>query len=129
MDQVRTEAVVIAAGGSLGEALRVAKDWPRSGEQVALEIVANYAAIQKNNRVGKPLKLAGKTYSRGLFCHAPSKIVVRLPGPREANDAVFLSAAEAAMALMRLTVPILFPLMTRSWLEIAMAGPPMEFLP
>ena len=47
----------------------------------ALEVVANFDAVQKNGRFGKPLKLAGKAYSRGLFCHAPSEIVVRLPGP------------------------------------------------
>ena len=44
-----------------------------------LEVVANYDAVQKNTRFGKPLKLAGTTYTRGLFCHATSKIVVRLP--------------------------------------------------
>ncbi len=54
---------------------------PNTAVQPGLEVVANYDAIQKNNRFGKPLKLAGKAYSRGIFCHAPSKIVVRLPAP------------------------------------------------
>ncbi len=54
---------------------------PKTAVQPGLEVVANYDAIQKNNRFGKPLKLAGRTYSRGLFSHAPSKLVVRLPGP------------------------------------------------
>lgn len=53
-----------------------------------LEIVANYDAIQKENRFGKPLKLAGKMYARGIFCHAVSKIVVRLPGPGQKFQAV-----------------------------------------
>jgi len=52
----------------------------RTAAEPGLEVVANFDAIQKNNRFGKPLKLAGKTYARGLFCHATSKIVVRLPG-------------------------------------------------
>lgn len=46
-----------------------------------LEVVANLDPVQKNARFGKPLNLAGKTYSRGLFCHATSKIIVRLPSP------------------------------------------------
>ena len=56
---------------------------PRPG----LEVVANYDAIQKNARFGKPLKLAGELYSHGLFCHAPSRIVVRLPGPGKTFEA------------------------------------------
>jgi len=54
---------------------------PKTTAQPGLEVVANFDAIQKNNRFGKPLKLGGKTYSRGIFCHALSKLVVRLPGP------------------------------------------------
>ena len=54
---------------------------PQTTAQPGLEVVANFDAIQKNNRFGRPLKLAGKTYSRGIFCHALSKLVVRLPGP------------------------------------------------
>ena len=54
---------------------------PKTDAQPGLEVVANFDAVQKNARFGKPLKLAGKAYARGLFCHASSKIVVRLPGP------------------------------------------------
>ena len=46
-----------------------------------LEIVSNYDAIQRNNRFGHPLQIGGVKYAHGLFCHAPSRIVVRLPGP------------------------------------------------
>ena len=46
-----------------------------------MEVLSNYDLIQKNARFGKPLKLAGTKYTRGLFCHANSKIVVRLPSP------------------------------------------------
>jgi len=54
---------------------------PKMAVRPGLEVVANYDAIQKKSRFGKPLRLAGRDYSRGIFCHAPSKIVVRLPGP------------------------------------------------
>ncbi len=54
---------------------------PTMADQPGLTILANFDSVQKNNRFGKPLKMAGKTFARGLFCHAPSKIAVRLPGP------------------------------------------------
>ena len=37
---------------------------------------------------GRPLKIADKQYSRGLYCHAVSKVVVRLPGPGKSFSAV-----------------------------------------
>ena len=46
-----------------------------------LEVVSNHDPVWKNSRLGKPFKLGDKEFTRGLFCHAPSKIVVRLPGP------------------------------------------------
>ncbi len=49
--------------------------------RAGLEILSNFDDVQKNVRFGRPLKLAGRSFSRGLFCHAPSRIVVRLPGP------------------------------------------------
>jgi alpha-galactosidase len=61
---------------------------PQTAVQPGLEIVANYDAVQKETRFGKPLKLAGQTYARGLFCHAPSQIVARLPGPGKTFRAV-----------------------------------------
>ncbi len=49
-----------------------------------LEVVSNYDAVQRNNRFGNPLQIGGVKYTHGLFCHAPSKIIVRLPGPGKA---------------------------------------------
>lgn len=46
-----------------------------------LEVVANYDSVQKNNRFGRPLQIGGTKYTHGLFCHAQSKIIVRLPSP------------------------------------------------
>jgi len=57
---------------------------PRPG----LEVAENYDAVQKNTRFGKPLRIGGKPYTRGLFCHANSQIVVRLPGAGKAFSAV-----------------------------------------
>jgi hypothetical protein len=67
MDQVRMEAAVLAGGGSLGEALRVAEDWARSGEEVALEIVANYRADVLDGAAGLAVLLDdAKTLGRGM---------------------------------------------------------------
>ncbi len=53
-----------------------------------LEVLANHDPVQKNSRNGKPLRLAGQDYPRGLYCHAQSKVVVHLPGPGKAFTAV-----------------------------------------
>jgi alpha-galactosidase len=46
-----------------------------------LLVLANNDPVQKNSRGGKPLRIAMTEYSRGLYCHAFSKVIVRLPGP------------------------------------------------
>ncbi len=46
-----------------------------------LDVYANNDPVLPNSRDNRPLKIAEKTYSRGLYCHAVSKIVVTLPGP------------------------------------------------
>ena len=53
-----------------------------------LVVVANYDPVVKDNRGGRPLNLAGKPYTHGLYCHAPSRIEVRLPGPARRFTAV-----------------------------------------
>jgi alpha-galactosidase len=53
-----------------------------------LEVVANRDRVQKNARYGTPLTIAGTKYDRGLFCRAPSRITVRLPGPARQFQAV-----------------------------------------
>ena len=47
----------------------------------ALLVLANHGPVQKNARGGRPMHIVDKEYTRGLYCHAPSKLVVRLPGP------------------------------------------------
>ncbi|MBM4042149.1 MAG: hypothetical protein FJ290_26940, partial [Planctomycetes bacterium] len=61
---------------------------PAKRAEPGLLVLANNDAVVKNNRHGKPLKLADRQFTRGLFCHAVSKVVVRLPGPGKAFSAV-----------------------------------------
>ena len=55
---------------------------------VGLVVLANNDPVQLNTRGGRPLKIADKQYSRGLYCHAVSKVVVRLPGPGTSFTAI-----------------------------------------
>ncbi|MBN2138521.1 MAG: NPCBM/NEW2 domain-containing protein [Sedimentisphaerales bacterium] len=50
---------------------------PRPG----LDVYANNDPVLPNKRGDSPLRIGEKTYSRGLYCHAVSKVVVTLPGP------------------------------------------------
>ncbi|MHB9006191.1 MAG: alpha-galactosidase [Limisphaerales bacterium] len=45
----------------------------------ALVVLANHDPVQKNSRHGRPMRLVNREYSRGLYCHAPSRLLVRLP--------------------------------------------------
>jgi alpha-galactosidase len=49
--------------------------------EAALVVYANNDPVQLNGRGGRPLRIAGKAYPHGLFCHAASKVAVRLPAP------------------------------------------------
>lgn len=53
-----------------------------------LFVSANHGVVQQNSRNRDPLMIAGKTYANGLYCHAPSKIIVRLPSPGRSFSAV-----------------------------------------
>ena len=56
--------------------------------QQGIHVISNNDAVQMNARGGKPLKIADKQYTRGLYCHAPSKLVVYLPQPGKSFEAV-----------------------------------------
>jgi alpha-galactosidase len=94
--QVATASLTMAVTASPDE-MAQAKCWTTSqfeGKAVSpslqpgLEIVTNHDPVQKNARFGKPLNLAGTSYTHGLFCHATSKIVVHLPSPGRTFEAV-----------------------------------------
>ncbi|MBN2293985.1 MAG: alpha-galactosidase [Pirellulales bacterium] len=61
---------------------------PQRPKGPGVTVVANHHPVQKNARHGKPMNIAGTTYTRGLYCHASSKLVVRLPGPGKTLTAV-----------------------------------------
>ncbi len=54
----------------------------------SMEVVANNDPVQRNARGGKPMNIAGKQYTRGLYCHAVSKVIVRLAQPGARFEAV-----------------------------------------
>jgi len=49
--------------------------------QPGLDVIANHDPVQKLGKNGTGLRIGGEAYARGLFCHAVSKVRVRLPGP------------------------------------------------
>lgn len=57
-------------------------------ERHGLIVLANHDPVQKNARNGRPMNIAGKQYAHGLYCHAVSNLVVRLPGPATSLHAV-----------------------------------------
>ena len=53
---------------------------PQSAAQSAGLVVAyNNGPIEKNARSGKPLRIVDAQFTRGIACHATSKIIVQLP--------------------------------------------------
>jgi len=61
---------------------------PAKRVEPGLLVLANNDPVIRNSRGGRPLTLAGKQFTRGLYCHAVSKVVVRLPGAGKAFTAV-----------------------------------------
>ncbi|MBN1341297.1 MAG: NPCBM/NEW2 domain-containing protein [Phycisphaerae bacterium] len=53
-----------------------------------IAVLANYDELCKNGRMGRPLTMGKREYSRGIFCHATSKLAVRLPGAGKGFSAV-----------------------------------------
>jgi len=46
-----------------------------------IEIVKNYEVVRRNYGNGGPLRIGETTFAKGLFCHAESELIIRLPGP------------------------------------------------
>jgi alpha-galactosidase len=64
------------------------RELPNQARRAELLVAANHDPVQINSRNGKPLFISGQTFTRGLYCHAPSKVIVRLPGPGEKFQAL-----------------------------------------
>jgi alpha-galactosidase len=60
---------------------------PELPAKPGLVVIANYGPVQQNSREGQPLKIADAKFQRGLYCHAVSQILVRLPGPGKSFSA------------------------------------------
>lgn len=69
-------------------AIRTESPLPQQEPQPGLFVLANHDPVQKNSRAGKPMKLGTTEYTRGLYCHASSRLLVRLPQPGRTFDAV-----------------------------------------
>jgi len=52
-----------------------------------LAVLANFDELCLNTRMGQPLVIGKTEYARGVFCHAASKVAVRLPAPGHAFSA------------------------------------------
>lgn len=79
------------------EELATAQRWASAqfaGEQVAvplpagITVIANHDPVQRNARNGRPLRLGDQQYARGFYCHAPSRLIVRLPSAGETFEAM-----------------------------------------
>jgi len=58
------------------------------GPSARIDVLANNDPVQVNARAGRPLRIVDRTYTRGLYCHAVSKLVVHLPGSGKTFEAV-----------------------------------------
>jgi alpha-galactosidase len=58
------------------------------GPEWGLRVLANHDPVIRNRRGEEPLRIAGKAFSRGLYCHAVSKVLVKLPSPGKSFTAL-----------------------------------------
>ena len=90
--------ILDASTAATPEEMATARRWvaakfesPRQVAQLqpGLLVLANHDPVLQNTRgEGRPLTIADATHDRGLYCHATSTVVVRLPGPGKTFTAV-----------------------------------------
>ena len=90
---LRSSALTVPTSGELAAAHRwiIAKiETPSASPRpdTGLVVLANHDAVLRNTRGGRPLAIGKTTYARGLYCHAVSKVLVRLPGPGKSFSAI-----------------------------------------
>ena len=62
---------------------------PRARDASRAWLGANHDPLLRNTRGGgRPLTIGKTSYARGLYCHAVSQVLVRLPGPGKMFTAV-----------------------------------------
>ena len=72
-----------------------------------LLVLANHGPVLFNGRPdGRPLKIAEVEFRNGLLCHAPSRVVVRLPGPGSRFSAVVGIDTHAGGGSVRFSVKV-----------------------
>ena len=80
---------VLQGAAVLPEELAARDDWvsarlegrrPDVQSEPALVVFANHGPVLVSARAGKPLRIAGRDFAHGMCCHAPSRILVVLPG-------------------------------------------------
>lgn len=61
---------------------------PEKHPDSGIVVLANYGSVQLNSRDGQPLRIGDHPYTHGLYCHAASRLLVRLPAPASRFSAV-----------------------------------------
>ena len=56
--------------------------------QYGIRVLANNDPVQSNARGGQPMKIGDREYTKGLYCHAVSRVMVYLPGPGNRLEAI-----------------------------------------
>jgi len=56
--------------------------------RIGIEVIENHGPLQANARGGKPMHLGQQSFTRGLYAHAPSRLVVHLPEPGTLFEAI-----------------------------------------
>ncbi|MDQ1256473.1 MAG: alpha-galactosidase [Candidatus Hydrogenedentes bacterium] len=64
----------------------VAEEIPQRTNSIT--VFANNDPVQPNGRHAQPMRIVDKTYDRGLYCHAVSKLLIRLARPGKTFEAV-----------------------------------------
>lgn len=54
---------------------------PNETLEAGLLVLENHGPVQLNARGDEPLRIGTRNFHKGLYCHAPSRVVVRLPSP------------------------------------------------
>jgi alpha-galactosidase len=81
-DELARASHWIAENFTPAKAIPAAETEAAAATRPGLVVLANHGQVLLNGRPdGRPLKIAGTVFRRGLLCHAVSRVVVRLPGP------------------------------------------------